>query len=162
MTHIIFRSATLTPGAGRTVSGLLVPFGQVREVSDGSGRSYRERFEFGAFTRSIRERAAKVKLFTGPADRLCRIGVPLDLREEPDGLHAVFDVDASPVGEDVLARARSGTRFSVSFQPIRQHIAEDVVVRTEVALMKVTADEAPARRVMSVADARRRLELLDL
>jgi len=35
LSNILFRNAELTPGTGRTVHGIVVPFGRVAEVSDG-------------------------------------------------------------------------------------------------------------------------------
>ena len=36
---ILFRTASLTPGTGRTVFGIAVPFGQIAEISE-YGRTY--------------------------------------------------------------------------------------------------------------------------
>ena len=63
-------------GTGRTVHGLVVPFGATATVSDG-GRPYQERFLAGSFTRTIRgprtphETVAESR-FVATADRPCQ------------------------------------------------------------------------------------------
>lgn len=155
MTSILFRSAELTPGAGRTIFGVAVPYGQVAEVSD-DGRPYRERFEFGAFDRSIRERGSKVRLFTGHETRKLPIGRAVDLQERSDGLHAAFEVAATRDGDDALELVRSGVvdSFSIGFRGIRDRRENGVVVRTEAALMEVSLVGMPAYAGASVAGVR--------
>lgn len=155
MSNILFRSAELTPGTGRTIHGVVVPYGQVAEVSDG-GRPYRERFEFGACDRSIRERGSKVRLFTGHETRKLPIGKAVELREHHDGLHAAFEVAATRDGDDALELVRSGTvdSFSIGFRGIRERRDGDVVVRTEIALMEVSLVGMPAYAGATVAGVR--------
>lgn len=155
MSSILFRTAELTPGSGRTVYGTAVPYGQVAEVSDG-GRPYRERFEFGAFDRSIRERGSKVRLFTGHETRKLPIGRAVELREQSDGLHAAFEIAATRDGDDALELVRSGVvdSFSIGFRGIRDRRDGDVVVRTEAALMEVSLVGLPAYPGASVAGVR--------
>lgn len=145
MTSIFFRSADLTPGIGRTIHGVVVPYGQVTEVSDG-GRPYLERFEYGACARSIRERGSKIRLFTGHETRKLPIGKAVELREHRDGLHAAFEVAATRDGDDALELVRSGTvdSFSIGFRGIRERLDGDVVVRTEIALLEVSLVGMPA------------------
>ncbi|WP_205877538.1 HK97 family phage prohead protease [Mycobacterium camsae] len=158
MSAILFRTAGLASGTGRTVFGTVVPYGQVAEVSDG-GRSYRERFEFGAFSRSISERGGKVKLFTGHDMRRLPVGRAVDLTEHRDGLHAAFEIAATRDGEDALELVRSGTvdSFSVGFRGVREHLDGDVVVRTEAALMEVSLVGLPAYAGASVGGVRSQL-----
>lgn len=61
MSSILFRTAELRPGEGRTVYGVIVPYGEVTTVRDLDGE-FREMFAPGAFRRSIAERGHKVKL----------------------------------------------------------------------------------------------------
>ncbi|GLE53736.1 prophage protease [Mycobacterium montefiorense] len=165
----------MTAGSGRTVHGIAVPFGQVAEVSDGDGRTYRERFEHGAFARSIRERGSKIKLLASHDRRRFPVGRAVELREERDGLHAAFTIANTRDGDDVLELVRSGTvdSFSVGFRGIRDRFDGDVVVRTEVALMEVSLVALPAYEGATVAGVRsqliiprgvaeRRLRLLEL
>lgn len=155
-TQILYRSADLAPGTGRIVHGIAVPYGQEAEVSDGYGQPYRERFEFGAFARSIRERGAKVKLFTGHEVRKLPIGRAVELREERDGLYAAFEIAATRDGDDALELVRSGTvdSFSVGFRGIRERMDGAVVVRIEAALMEVSLVGMPAYAGAAVAGVR--------
>ncbi|MEZ0341530.1 HK97 family phage prohead protease [Mycobacterium sp. pV006] len=155
MSTILFRSAELTPGKGRTVYGTVVPYGQIAEVSDG-GRPYRERFEFGAFDRSIRERGNKVRLFDSHNTRRLPLGRATELQEHQEGLHAAFEIAATRDGDDALELVRSGTvdAFSIGFRGIRERLDGDVVVRTEVALMEVSLVGLPAYAGAAVAGVR--------
>lgn len=154
---ILYRSsADLTPGSGRTVYGTVVPYGAVAEVSDGGSRPYRERFEFGAFDRSIRERGSKVRLFTGHETRKLPIGRAVELHERSEGLHAAFEIAATRDGDDALELVRSGVvdSFSIGFRGIRERIDGDVVVRIEAALMEVSLVGLPAYAGAAVAGVR--------
>lgn len=135
--------------------GTVVPYGQVAEVSDG-GRPYRERFEFGAFDRSIRERGNKVRLFDSHNTRRLPIGKAIELREHQDGLHAAFEIAATRDGDDALELVRSGTvdAFSIGFRGIRERHDGHVVVRTEVALMEVSLVGLPAYAGAAIAGVR--------
>lgn len=146
MTQILYRNAQLTPGDGRTLYGLAVPFGQVATVSDGDGRPYRERFERGAFARSIRERGDKIKLLVGHDIRRLPIGKATTLEERADGLYAEFAISDTSAGNDALTAIRDGLAgsFSIGFAGIREHWDGDVLVRTEVALREVSVTEFPA------------------
>lgn len=158
-TQTLYRAAELTPGSGRTVFGTVVPYGQVAEVSDGYGEPYRERFEFGAFGRSIRERGNKVRLFTGHETRKLPIGRAVELEEQRDGLHAAFEIAATRDGDDALELVRSGTvdAFSIGFRGIRERTEGRVVVRTEAALMEVSLVGLPAYAGAAVAGVRSQL-----
>lgn len=143
--EILFRTAELAAGTGRTVHGIAVPYGQVAEVSDG-GPSYRERFEYGAFRRSIAERGHKVRLFGNHQTRQFPVGRAVELREERDGLHAAFEIVATRDGDDALELVRSGTvdSFSVGFTDVRHQTVAGVVVRTEASLREVSLTAMPA------------------
>ncbi|MGP3708944.1 HK97 family phage prohead protease [Gordonia paraffinivorans] len=142
--QILHRTAHLEPGTGRTVHGLAVPFGQVVEIDDAYG-SYRERFERGAFRRTIADRAHKVKLFTQHDRRRLPIGKATELRETDDGLFAAFEVAATTAGDDALELIRSGVvdNFSIGFRPMRDRRDGDIVTRTEVALLEVSLVSDP-------------------
>jgi len=155
LSDILFRDAELSSGAGRTVFGVVVPYGQVVEVNDGAG-PYRECFEFGAFDRSIRERGAKVRLFDSHNTRKLPIGRAVELHERADGLHAAFEIAATRGGDDALELVRSGVvdSFSISFRGIRERRDGDVVVRTEAALREVSLVGLPAYPGAMVAGVR--------
>jgi Escherichia/Staphylococcus phage prohead protease len=154
----LYRTADLTPGTGRTVFGTVVPYGQVAEVSDGS-RPYRERFEYGAFARSIRERASKIKLFTGHDTRRLPVGRAVELAEHQTGLQAAFEIAQTRDGDDALELVRSGTvdSFSIGFRGIHERLDGGVVVRTEAALMEVSLVGLPSYAGATVAGTRSQL-----
>lgn len=157
MSTILFRTAAdLTPGAGRTVHGLAVPFGQTAEVQDGYGPPYQERFEYGAFARSIRERCGKIRLFGNHQTRHFPVGKAVELREQSDGLYAAFEIAKTRDGDDALELVHSGTvdSFSVGFRPVRDRQENGVTVRTEVALMEVSLTALPAYDGAGIAGVR--------
>lgn len=158
MSAILFRNAELVSGDGRTVFGVVMPYGQVAEVSDAGGPTYRERFEYGSFGRSIRERGNKVRLLTNHNRSQLPIGRAVELSEQRDGLHAAFAIAATRDGDDALELVRSGTvdAFSVGFRGLRERVDGDVVVRLEAALMEVSLVGFPAYAGAEVAGVRSR------
>lgn len=175
MSNILFRSAELTAGAGRTVFGIAIPYGQVATVSDGGGRMYRECFEFGACARTVRERGAKIKLLAQHDHRRFPIGKATSLVEHGDGLHGEFAIPETREGDDVLTLIRDGVldSFSIGFRGIRERTEGDIRVRTEVALIEVSLVGLPAyegalvggvrsQHTISRELAERRLRLLEL
>lgn len=156
MTDILYRTGLVrADGDGRTVHGLGVPFNVVAEVDDGLG-PYQERFEYGAFARSIAERGHKVKLIANHDVRRFPVGRATSLEERPDGLHVAFAVAATRDGDDVLELVRSQTvdAFSVGFSPRRERRDGDVTVRTEVALREVSLTAFPAYEGAAIAGVR--------
>lgn len=140
---------------GRTIFGRAVPYGETIEVVDSFGR-YRERFERGAFARSIAERLHKVKLMVQHDRSRLPIGRAVDLEERDDGLHGAFAVAATRDGDDALELVRSGTvdAFSIGFAPIRERDDDGVVVRTEAALREVSLVGFPAYAGAAIAGIR--------
>lgn len=171
---ILYRNALIrSDGEGRSVYGLAMPFEQEAEIYD-PGESYREKFVYGAFTRTIAERGHKVKLLANHDYRQFPVGKPTMLEERDDGLHVAFDVVKTRDGDDVLELVRSGTvdSFSIGFIGVRERREKGVRVRTEVSLREVSLVGFPAFEGAVVAGvrsahpflstdlARRRLELL--
>jgi uncharacterized protein len=161
--------------AGRTIHGRIVPYGEVAEVSDGGPR-YRERFDPGAFTRSITERAHKVRLHAMHETRRLAIGKATQLEERSDGVYGSFLVARTRDGDDALELVDSGVvgGFSIGFTPIKERRERDgTVVRLEAALREVSlvnegayvgaaiAGIRSATPRLSVQLARRRLALID-
>jgi HK97 family phage prohead protease len=142
-------------GDGRNVFGLVMPYEQTATVSDGMA-PYKERFQFGAFTRSITERGRKVKLFTGHETNRLPIGRATKLTERYDGLHAEFVVAKTRDGDDALAlvAAEIADAFSVGFRPVREYDDHGVTVRTEAALMEVSLVGIGAYETARVAGIR--------
>ena len=172
---ILYRSAELTAGTGRQVYGLAVPYNSTITVNEGNGSSFRERFEPGVFTRSIRERGHKVKLLTSHDTRKLAVGRAAELREDTSGLFASFDVARTRDGDELLELVTAGVidSFSIGFQSIRDRRDGDVVVRVEAALWEVSAVNFPAYEGAVIAGVRsqhtipravaeRRLRLLEL
>ena len=151
----LFRTASLDAGDGRTLFGTVVPFGQVAEVSDGGPR-YRECFERGAFSRTIRERGDRVRLHAQHNRSQLPLGRATLLREDPEGLFAEFVVSRTSAGDDLLALVSDGTvsAFSIGFAPVRERRDGNVVVRTEVALREVSAVSEPAYAGAAIAGVR--------
>lgn len=141
--------------SGRTIHGIAVPYGTVTEVDDGYG-AYRERFEQGAFARSIRERGPKVKLFTQHDTRKLPIGKPTTLEERSDGLHVAFAVASTRDGDEALELVSSGVvdGFSVGFAPVRDGDDNGITVRLEAALREVSLVHSPAYPSALVAGVR--------
>ena len=146
-------------GDGRTVAGIVVPFDTEARVSDG-GRPYTERFQRGAFAKTIAERGDRVKLLM-QHDSHEPIGRATLLREDTAGLYGEFRVSAVPAGDQALELVRDGVidSFSVGFAPVKHARDGDVTVRTEVALREASlAAIRLARQKMAKAKARPRGE----
>lgn len=141
---------------GRTVAGIVVPFDTVARVSDG-GPSYDERFQRGAFAKTIRERGDRVKLLYQHNSRE-PIGKAVSLREDASGLYGEFRVSKVDDGDRALVLVRDGVidSFSVGFSPVKHEKRDGVTVRTEVALREASLVTFPAydtARIHSLREA---------
>ncbi|NEW58589.1 HK97 family phage prohead protease [Nocardia cyriacigeorgica] len=160
MNTVIHRSAPVAAESitGRTVHGVVVPYGQVATVRDSGnyGQPYKERFEMGAFARSIEERGHKIRLMVAHNERSLPIGRAVELIETTAGLRAAFLVSDTGAGNDALRLIADGVvdSFSVGFSPVRHRMDGDVVVRTEVALREVSLVAEPAYSKALVAGIR--------
>lgn len=125
-------------GSGRTITGIVVPFGVTARVSDG-GPSYDEGFRQGAFTKTLAERRSPVKLLA-QHNRTNPIGKAEVMREDAAGLYGEFRVSNTPTANEQLELARDGVldSFSVGFAPIKHVQREGVTWRTEVALREAS------------------------
>ena len=134
-------------GDGRTIQGIVVPYGQTAKVSDG-GPSYSERFQRGAFSKYLREK---------PVDRFALrllsqhdankpLGRAVDMVETDKGLLGSFRVSDTAHGRDQLELVRDGVlgAFSVGFIPMQAKRDGSITVRTEVALREVSLVTFPA------------------
>lgn len=133
-------------GTGRTVHGIIVPFGVTARVSDG-GPSYMEGFRKGAFARTIQHRGDRVKLLSQHDQRRNPLGRATLLREDAAGLYGEFHVSRTVAGDEVLALITDGAldSFSVGFTPIQQERdADRTVWRTEVGLRETSVVTFPA------------------
>ncbi|MET4612009.1 HK97 family phage prohead protease [Rhodococcus sp. PvR044] len=177
MAQILTRTADLSAGTGRELYGIAVPFGQIAEVRDGFGQSYRESFAPGSMTRTLQERSAKLRLYVGHDTRKMPVAVLSNAEERADGLHVSFELAKTAAADEVLELARAGAvDFSVGFSPVRQRNDNGVTVRTEVILREISVVGMPAypgatvqgvrsaqnNPTLSVAEARNRLALIAL
>lgn len=134
-------------GDGRTIQGIVVPYGQNARVSDG-GPAYQERFQRGAFSKYLSEK---------PVDRFALrllsqhdahkpLGRAVDMVETEAGLMGSFRVSDTAYGRDQLELVRDGVlgAFSVGFMPIKSKRDGSTTVRTEVALREVSLVTFPA------------------
>lgn len=130
---------------GRTIHGIVVPFGVVARVSDG-GPSYDEMFRQGAFAKTIAERGDRVKLLSQHEARRNPLGRATLLREDTAGLYGEFSVSRTTAGDEALELVRDGAldSFSVGFAPVKHVTERNVRVRTEVALREASLVTFPA------------------
>lgn len=126
-------------GTGRTIHGLVVPFGVTARVSDG-GPSYEEEFQFGAFAKHLSERTRPVKLLSQHMARSNPLGVSTSMREDPSGLYGEFRVSKTPEGDAALELVRDGALdgFSIGFGGIKHVRRAGVVVRTEALIREAS------------------------
>ena len=118
MTTLLYRTVPArlevrADGDGRTLHGLVVPYGV--EIDLGA---YRESFTLGAFADAD---PAQVPL-TAPHPRdggTLPIGITTELAEQPDGLHGAWRVSKTQLGDEVLELVRDGavSGLSVGFVP---------------------------------------------
>jgi hypothetical protein len=144
-------------GTGRTVHGILVPYGQVARVSDG-GPAYDEEFAPGAFARDLAARAGNyggVK-FLYQHNRTEPIGRAIDLREDGAGLYGSFKISDTVRGNEALELLRDGVldSFSIGFKPLQEDYRGGVTVRTKAALRETSLVTFPAYAGALVAGVR--------
>jgi HK97 family phage prohead protease len=159
---MLIRATTLDAPVvdGRTVIGLCVPFNRPTIVADEPGKFYQEQFVPGAFQRAVHvPHRVNIRL-SHSADQIVRAGRAARFREESDGLYGEFVADETPIGEALLARARSGepVGLSIGAVPLKTEKRGAVVTRTSVHLDHVAATESPAYRDARVLAVRTEVE----
>lgn len=139
-------------GEKRLVSGVAVPFDRPTDIGQ-----YTEVFRKGAFARTIKGYASKVKLLN---QHRSPIGSAMTLRESDEGLIGEFRISATAEGNDVIELVKDGVldSFSVGFSPVQDRWSKDrtSVERTEVRLMEVSLVPFPAyedAKVMAYRDS---------
>jgi uncharacterized protein len=150
---------------GRTVHGIVVPYGQVARVSDG-GPAYDEMFAPGAFTRDIQARNgnfSRVKLLMQHNSRE-PIGVATVLREDAAGLYGEFRVSDVSAGNEALQLLRDGVldSFSVGFRPVAHEKRAGVTVRTKASIRESSLVTFPAYEGALVGGLRAAFEGLSI
>jgi HK97 family phage prohead protease len=105
---------------GRTVYGIVMPYGVETRVNDGRG-PYTEVFHRGAFAKTIRERGDRIKLNVNH-DKYHQlpIGRAITFNEDAKGLHGEFRVSSTEAGDEALTLIRDGVAdsFSAGFHPV--------------------------------------------
>lgn len=146
-------------GDGRTVHGIVVPYGQVASVSDG-GPSYKEAFRQGAFTKSIADRGNRpIQLLAQHDSRQFPVGRSAEFQDTSEGLRGAFRMLNTRAGNEGLEAAREGVvSFSVGFRPIKHEMSGGVTVRTEAALREVSLVTFPAYDGALVSGVRAQLD----
>lgn len=106
----------------RIVSGILMPWNETTYLA---GDPRGERFLPGAFTRSVKAKGERLKLFRGTSrehDQTVAIGrvKAMDPRH-PDGLWGEWRIAQTPAGDAALAEVAEGLldAFSVGFRAVR-------------------------------------------
>lgn len=150
---------------GRTVHGIVVPYGQVARVSDG-GPSYDEMFAPGAFTRDIQARNgnfSRVKLLM-QHNSSQPIGRATVLREDAAGLYGEFRISDVEAGNEALQLLRDGVldSFSVGFRPISHEKRAGVTVRTKASIRESSLVTFPAYEGAAVGGLRAAFEGLSV
>ena len=146
-------------GDGRTVGGLVVPYGTPTEIRDRTG-SYTEVFRPGAFAKTIAERGSKVKLFIEHSHQQNRlpIGRATSLVDTKPGVLGDFYVSRTRDGDEALELIRDGAldAFSVGFEPIQNDWTSDrsAVERVEARLWEVSLVGIPAYEDALVSSVR--------
>lgn len=137
-------------GDGRTLTGLAVPWAVEARID---GR-YVETFTRGAFADDLTDPGRIPLTATHPRDGgTLPIGLTVELRDEPDGLHGDWRVSATALGDEVLALARDGVRLglSVGFIPVTDRGAE---ARGRIERVSATLDHVAVVRVPAYSTAR--------
>lgn len=149
---------------GRTVYGIAIPFGTDAIVNDGYG-PYTERFQRGAFAKTIRESGERIKLCINH-EKVSRlpIGKAIALREDAAGLYGEYRISRTAEGDDALTLIRDGVvdSFSVGFRPIKERKAgPGVIERTEVGLKEVSVVSFPAYENAVIQGVRAEFDIPD-
>lgn len=151
-------------GDGRTVYGIVIPFNTDALVNDGYG-PYTERFQRGAFAKTIKEREQRVKLCVNHEKlRRLPIGRAMNLREDAAGLYGEFHVSRTSDGDEALTLIRDGVvdSFSAGFIPMKERkVGPGVVERTEVALSEVSVVSFPAYENAVIQGVRAEFDIPD-
>lgn len=144
--HTHFSASTLElRGDGRTVFGLVAPYGEQSAPVLIDGARMPEVFSVGAFAKSIRERGRKAKLNVRHDEERV-VGLPVELRDTPSGVSGAFHLVDSYDADEALDEVRQGIldSFSVEFVSVRDRVAAGVRHVTEAALIAVALVSAPA------------------
>ena len=111
---------------GRTVDVRVVPFGEVARVSDDGRSEYDEEWMPGCFDHQLRAAFRIPANYKHRGGILDVVGHGLELRSEPDGYHASFEIHETPQGDTALAMIRAGALPSVSLEAVAKKTVRSV------------------------------------
>jgi uncharacterized protein len=144
---------------GRTLVGIAIPYGTQAEIVEGRSR-YTETFAPGAFADAGPHPLTATHPRTGAE---LPIGVSVELRDQPDGLHGAWHVSDIELGNEVLILVRDGVPLglSVGFLESRsrwnaQHTRVERVAATLDHVAVVRSPAYPGARVEAVRTAAER------
>lgn len=149
---------------GRTLDVRIVPYNEPATVADPPDfRAYREMFVPGVFARQLSTPGRdKVWLNVEHEQGFAgAVGESLKFRDQQDGLHGSFGVDAGPKGDQVLRLVASGflAGLSLEFAAIASRRVDGVVHRIRGQLDKVSLCRYPAYESAQVLALREEPEL---
>ena len=146
MTTLSFATPATTNENGRTISGLVAPYGKPGYASTG-----KTQIRAGAIT--VPEEIKRVKLLLDH-DPARPVGYATAAEEKEDGLHMSFTLADTPAGNAALAEARAGLRDGLSVRV--QATEEDGIVQRAGLCEVVNADliECSLVAIPAFADAR--------
>ena len=132
---------------GRTIEGLAAPFNSPAEIRDAFG-TYTETILPGAFTRTIQDRAGKIKLLASHDRQSFPLGNIPRLWEDQTGLRMEAQVANTTAGNDALTLIRENVAngLSIGFNVVRQTWNEDYTARdiSEIRLAEISLVAEPA------------------
>ena len=96
--------------------GIFSGYGAVFSNVDSGG----DIIEPGAFTKTIAEGVGRVKILSGHNESLLPIGIPLELREDENGLFIKAKISDTTLGRDVRTLIRDGVlgELSIGYDPV--------------------------------------------
>lgn len=144
---------------GRTVEGLAAPFNAPATIRDAFGE-FTETLLPGAFTRTIQDRAGKIKLLAMHDRQSFPLGNIPRMWEDTDGLRIEAQIANTTAGTDALTlvNERVATGLSIGFQVVAggQSWNDDFTERqlSEVKLLEVSLVHEPAYAEAGVTGVR--------
>jgi HK97 family phage prohead protease len=133
---------------GRTIDALIVPYNVPTVLSDNGGPRYEETWRYGAFEEQIRAPGGPKIFVNVEHEQGIRgvVGHGIQLREEPSGLHGVFELHDTEDGRKALHLVRAGLLTGLSLEAIAQHSLRrgEMVERVKARLEAVALTRRPA------------------
>ena len=156
-----FPASLVEHADGRTIEALVVPYNAPTVLSDNGGPQYEETWRYGAFEEQIRA-ADGAKVFVNVEHEQGIGGVVghgIQLREEQNRLHGVFELHESEDGRKALHLVRAGllTGLSLEALALRSIRRGEAVERVKARLDAVALTRRPAykeARVLAVRNGK--------